>query len=648
MGSAASAAATAPAAASTSHDSPPILNAVKYAGRLSLFYRRWSQITDDHTILSWIKGYKIKFSSPVVQDTVPVPRAYTDSERIQLIEAIDNLLQIGAVSECKPCCGQYLSSFFLTPKSNGKMRFILNLKNLNRFISPDHFKLEDLRTALKLTSKDCYLATLDLKDAYFLIKIHNESKKYLRFAFNDKIYQFNVLPFGLSTAPFIFTKIMKPVAKYLRSTGLLSTLYLDDWLLLGQSYQDCLTNIETTKELLISLGFIVNEEKSVLVPSQSCKFLGMIINSSNMTLSLPNEKRIRIHSELEEFTKLNRCKIRKYAQLVGLLVSACPAVEYGWLYTKELERCKFLNLQDHNDYDRLMNIPNSVLPDIQWWMDNINHSVHRIRDDDYVKEIYSDASTTGWGACCNNNTASGQWSASEQEQHINFLELLAAFIGLKIFAKDLYDCQILLRIDNTTAISYINRMGGIQFPHLTGITRDIWQWCEGRKLYIFASYIRSCDNVVADAESRKTHPDIEFELTDWAFQRLTTEYGLPEIDLFASRLNNKCTNYVSWHRDPDALAINAFTLCWSNYYFYAFPPFSMILKTLRKIIADKARGIMIVPLWPTQPWYPLFTSLLVSKTVSFLPNDNALSFHSSSQRIHSSLTLVAGVLSGRR
>lgn len=98
---------------------------------------------------------------------------------------------------------------------------------------------------------------------------------------------------------------MKPIAKYSRSAGLLSTLYLDYWLLLGQSYQECLTNVETTRELLISLGFIVNEEKSVLVPSQSYKFLGMIINSSNMTLSLPNEKRIRIHSELKDFTKLN-------------------------------------------------------------------------------------------------------------------------------------------------------------------------------------------------------------------------------------------------------------------------------------------------------------------------------------------------------
>lgn len=122
---------------------------------------------DDHTILSWIKGYKIKFLSPVSQDTVPVLRAYTVSERLQLNETIHILLQIGAVLECKPCGGQYLSSFFLTPKSKGKMRFILNLKNLNRFISPDHFKLEDLRTALKLTSKDCYMATLDLKDAYF-------------------------------------------------------------------------------------------------------------------------------------------------------------------------------------------------------------------------------------------------------------------------------------------------------------------------------------------------------------------------------------------------------------------------------------------------------------------------------------------------
>jgi ribonuclease HI len=413
----------------------------------------------------------------------------------------------------------------------------------------------------------------------------------------------------------------------------------------------CLSNIDLTKKLLISLGFIINDEKSMLIPNNYCKFLGMIIDSNKLQLSLPSEKRQRIKSELENFITLHRCKIRMFAQLVGLLVSACPAIEYGWLYTKEMERCKYLNLKaNHDNYDAFMNIPVSLLPDARWWLKTIDGVTHRIRDDTYCREVFSDASTTGWGAACNAETASGQWSSSEREYHINYLELLAAFIALKIFVKDLHNCQVLLRLDNTTAISYVNRMGGIQFPHLTEIARQMWQWCEVRKIFIFASYVRSKDNVIADAESRRNHPDIEWELSNQAFNSLTNKFGLPEVDLFASRINKKCEKYIAWNRDPDAMAINAFTLSWSSFYFYSFPPFSIILKTLRKIISDGARGIMVVPLWPTQPWFPLFTALLDSEMITFLPKDNVLLSHSSapSRQIQSTLTLVAGILYGKR
>lgn len=103
-------------------------------------------------------------------------------------------------------------------------------------------------------------------------------------------------------------------------------------------------------------------------------------------------------------------------------------------------------------------------------------------------------------------------------------------------------------------------MGGVQFPHLTSITKELWQWCEERNLFVLASYIRSAENDVADAESRKTHPDIEWELSDYAFQKVTNAFGTPNIDLFASRVNKKCQKYISWHRDPDAYAINAFSV----------------------------------------------------------------------------------------
>lgn len=606
-------------------------------------------ITNDPMVLSYIQGYRIPFSQKPTQSVPPSIRKYSASERAHFIDAIDNLLFLGAVSECKARPDQYLSSIFLIPKPNGKMRFILNLKSLNKNIETSHFKLEDLRTVLKLISKNSYLCTVDLKDAYFLIKIHEDDRKYLRFQFEDSIYEFNVLPFGLNTAPFVFTKVMKPVVKLLRICGYLSTIYLDDICLIGHDYQTCHENLQQTTKLLISLGFIINHEKSCFNPSQICKFLGYVFDTKNLQVTLPNEKINKIKLEIKKFSTMKSCKIRNFASFVGLLVSACPAVEYGWLYTKLFERCKYLNLKDTNNYDNFMNIPSTLKSDIQWWSCAISHPSCKIKNDQYDLEIFSDASTTGWGIACGDQRASGLWSEEECSRHINYLEIYAAFIGLKIFAKDMSNCQILLRIDNTTAISYVNRMGGIQFPHLTDITKQLWQWCEHRNMYVFASYIRSSDNYDADKESRRTHPDIEWQLANYAYLEIVTKFGTPNIDLFASRINNKCPRFVSWHRDPNAYAVNAFTISWSNFNFYAFPPFTMILKSLRKIISDNAKGIMVVPYWPTQPWYPLFKNLLVSDMLIFKADENLiLSTNYSRRHLRSSITLVAGVLSGRR
>lgn len=89
---------------------------------------------------------------------------------------INELLEMGAISKCQPTVGQHLSKIFVVPKPNGSNRFILILKNLNTFRNTKHFKLEDIRTAIKLISKNCYFGTIDLKDSYFVIPI-NEGHK---------------------------------------------------------------------------------------------------------------------------------------------------------------------------------------------------------------------------------------------------------------------------------------------------------------------------------------------------------------------------------------------------------------------------------------------------------------------------------------
>lgn len=583
------------------------------------------------------------------QRRVPSEPTCSMTEMKQYREAIDDLCASGAISECESCDGEYLSSYFIVQKKNGNNRFILNLKSLNKFIDTKHFKLEDLRTTIKLISRNCYMTSIDLKDAYFLLPICPDYRKFLRFKFQSKLYEFNVLPFGLSTAPFVFTKLMKPVMSHLRCLGHISTIYLDDICCIGQTYSDCLQNTLHTRYVLESLGFVINEEKSSLVPNNTCQYLGFVIDSVNFQVRLPEEKRISLKNLIKEFLKIERTTIRNFARLVGTLTAACPAVQYGWIYTKSLERIKYLALLRNDDYDSYIHLPfEKTHIDLMWWLNASANSTCPIRSDNYDLEIYTDASKTGWGVACGGDTASGQWSNEERAQHINLLELLAVMFGLQIFAKNLHDCQILLRVDNTTAVAYINRMGGVRFPHLNHITKCIWQFCEERNLYVFASYIASKDNIIADAESRRLHPDTEWQLSDDAFSQIIKKFGKPSVDLFASRLNNKCESYVSWNQDPGAYAINAFTLSWNNTYFYAFPPFSVILKLLRKIVSDKAEGIVVVPLWPTQPWYPLFNKLLISDVLTFQPEDNALLFPFNSHQTHPRVTLMAGRLSGQR
>lgn len=121
-------------------------------------------------------------------------------------------------------------------------------------------------------------------------------------------------------------------------------VYLDDFLLIAHTYNLCLKNISATLNLLSSLGFIINMPKSVLTPSRACRFLGVIFNTETFAVAIPpDRKKILLQMTLEILNK-KRCKIRYLASYIGSLISVCPAVQYGLLNTKILEREKFLAL----------------------------------------------------------------------------------------------------------------------------------------------------------------------------------------------------------------------------------------------------------------------------------------------------------------
>ena len=135
------------------------------------------------------------------------------------------------------------------------------------------------------------LAKIDLKDAFYSIPISKKSRKYFQYIYNNKLYQFCVLPFGISTAPRVFSKILKPVIALLRTRGMCLIIYLNDLLIAAGTYTDCLNHTKQVISLLESLGFRINYEKSVIIPTQKLEYLGIIIDTTSMTLALPLKKK---------------------------------------------------------------------------------------------------------------------------------------------------------------------------------------------------------------------------------------------------------------------------------------------------------------------------------------------------------------------
>ena len=150
--------------------------------------------------------------------------------------------------------------------------------------------MEHIPTILPLIKRNAYMTSIDLKDAYFSLPIVKRHRKYLRFTWQKTLYEFQCLCFGLSLAPFYFTKAMKPVFSQVRHEGIHCTHYIDDSLYISPSERQLQKDTAQARDLLQSLGFTINLEKSSFQPSKQITHLGFIIDSEKYTVSLPKEK----------------------------------------------------------------------------------------------------------------------------------------------------------------------------------------------------------------------------------------------------------------------------------------------------------------------------------------------------------------------
>jgi len=352
----------------------------------------------------------------------------------------------------------------------------------------------------------------------------------------------------------------------------------------------------------------------MFTPKQEITFLGFVIDSVNMSLSLTSEKKQKIKDLCKSALKVKQILIRDLAKLIGNIVASFPAIQHGELYYRSLEKDKIKALKlNRFDFDKFTSISVKSRQEISWWLTNIDQAFNPVRTPPPDLIIYTDASMTGWGITDKLNPSSGLWGKSDLD-HINVLELKAIKFGVQSYCKRDLPVHVRVMCDNTTAISYINNMGGVKSENCNTIAIEIWEFCINKNIWISASHIPGKENTEADILSRKLDDNTEWHLNPKLFLEIFKKFGRPNIDLFATRINKQVEKYVSWHPEPDCYAIDAFSIRWNSYLYYIFPPFSIIGKVVNKILIDNSNVILVVPDWPTQHWYPI-----VIKMASYQP-----------------------------
>ena len=589
---------------------------IPIAGRLQYFVKNWQKITSDQFIIQIVQGYHLELDYPPFQKEIPPSPVFDKEQERTLDLEIQKLREKRAVEIVCPVQNQFISHMFVVPKKDGGSRPVINLKHLNNYVTYEHFKMEGLYMIRDLLKQGDWMCKIDMKDAYLTTSIHKDSRKYLRFIWKGKIYQFNCLPFGLASAPRIYTKLMKPVIGLLRKIGARLIIYLDDILLMAESKENLIQARDSTIYLLIHLGFIINWEKSKPMPSQKVEFLGFVIDSQQMIFNLSSEKVENIKLACRQILAEKSATVRQLAKLTGKLVSTLQAVIPANLQCRFLQMLQIKSLMLGKTYETKVDLTIEAQEELAWWINQIDQSNGRSvisPSPDIV--ITSDASNAGWGAVYLDKRTGGTWSFEEQELHINSKELLAAFFGLKVFTKSKENVLVHLRIDNTTAVAYINKMGGTKSGIMTKLVKNIWDWCKVKQITLSAEYLPGHLNTIADWESRNITDSSDWMLDKNIFEQILKVLGNCKIDLFASRLNCQLPDYISWRPDPEAVTTDAFMINWENMQGYAFPPFCVIGRCLAKIRIEKATIILIAPIWQAQPWYPMILQMLMADPV---------------------------------
>jgi hypothetical protein len=509
---------------------------------------------------------------------------------------------------------------------------------VNEAVTADKFRMENIAAVLRLLRKGDFMFSFDLKKGYFQVPLKKEFQQFALMRVGDRVYKWKVLMFGLSCAPKDFSFIVKQVLALLRAKGHRLAFYIDDIIGMAQSKEAAEALCMEILQLFQKLGFFVSWKKSLLGVGQLIRHLGLDICSIDKSVWVPEEKVLAVKSEASDILQGQGGKLsgRRVARLVGKILSwrwACPA---GLVLSRGLQKLlaqlpgqwkwsKLGKREWHVDYESCVTLTDWARAELRVWAGTgiwkLRHASFRETTDVIA---FVDACPTAGGAVVANRVFQGTGSPQYVVEHLrtggwedalcvhsSVFELFNLWSTLIEFSKTWEGKSVHMLNDNVGAV-YVAAKGCLKNQCLHALSVAILRECWRFDIRLSLQYLSGEGIIAAGADGLSRGADVgDCILVPRTFARLFA-WNMVEVDLFCAPraiqhdpTTGSQLEAVSPYPVNKQLGWDGLQFCCTQKRLYAFPPTSLMLPLLSRVVELGLRVVVVGPAWPTAPWWSL-------------------------------------------
>ena len=596
----------------------------------------WRGLGASDMVMDWVEngfmawfGEEVPHMTKANQDSCFEPRAHFDF----ISASMEALVARGVVGVWDRNWGEprVTSPLKVVPKKGNKFRLILDLSRLNKYLTFPRFRYDSITKVPELFESGDYMFAWDAKDGYWHVNLHVDMWQFMCFQWEGRVLFFRQMPFGLAPACWVFTKLMRVTVDYLRRQGLKVLAYIDDGLAGAQPLAEAVRLRTLTVDTLVGCGWLINWPKSDLYLSMTGKeFIGYLISTKGVESLEPSKSRCdKFMTAVSLALKARTVSPRSVATAVGHAVSLRPCLDpVSLLFTRYLN-IWIQSVAEEFSWDWRAELSVDAKYELKVWKGWFETWKSRPlwpggQPEMLMAQDASDTAVGGWLGVFNGECRSLDHKGREHwegvvdfEQGVleaagklavwdvvlssTYRELYAVFFMILTFKDQLAGKWVRIQADNRSLYFIASKGSSSCLSIHNLLVRLFWLCSEHSIRWDIIWLPRELNQWADDLSKEVDQDDWSVDPKFWAV--IQSRFGPFTCDMFASGATALLETFCALYWCPGVSYVDCFSGSWSGGNLWWHPNPGVLGNVLRKVKRDRARGSILLPIWPGALWW---------------------------------------------